>query len=222
MRDYDDSTYSHCVNVSLICHVFGKWIHLSKSENEILTLCGLFHDVGKLEIPQSIVMKPSKLTDDEYATIKTHTVIGYEMLKNKNIDQRIKYSALMHHERLDGSGYPQKLKNNDINNFAKIVAIADVYDALTSKRVYREPLCPFEVLSIFEKEGDTKYDPQYLVIFLEQMFQTYVTNTVRLNNGCEGKIIMLNKHDLSSPVIQIENDFIDLSKDKSLYIQAII
>lgn len=222
MHEYDDSTYSHCVNVSLICHIFGKWIHLTKSENEILTLCGLFHDIGKLEIPQSIIMKPAKLTDDEYNTIKTHTVIGYEMLKNKKIDQRIKNCALMHHERIDGSGYPQKLKDNKIDNFAKIVSIADVYDALTSKRVYRDPLCPFEVLSIFGKEGFTKYDPKYLVIFFEQMFQTYLTNTVRLSNGKEGKIIMINKHDLSSPVIQIGDEFIDLSKDKSLYIQAII
>lgn len=222
MRNYDDNTYTHCLNVALICHIFGQWIHLSPSEVGILTLCGLFHDIGKLEIPQSIIMKPDKLTEDEYRTIKKHTLIGYELLKDKNIDDRIKYAALMHHERLDGSGYPHQLTSDKIEDFSKIVAIVDVYDALTSKRVYRDPLSPFEVLLVFERDGYTKYDPSYLIVFFEQMFQTYVMNTVRLSDGSEGKIIMLNKHALAAPVVQVGNRFIDLSKNKSLYIQALI
>ncbi|WP_310602828.1 HD-GYP domain-containing protein [Anaerosporobacter sp.] len=222
MRNYDDNTYTHCVNVALICHVFGNWIKLPQEELEVLTLCGLFHDIGKLEIPQSIIMKPDKLTEDEYNVVKKHTLIGYELLKDKNIDERIKTAALMHHERLDGSGYPHQLNSTSIENFARIVSIADVYDALTSKRVYRDPLCPFEVLHIFEQEGYTKYDPAYLVVFFEQMFQTYVMNTVRLSDGSEGMIIMLNKHSLANPVVQVGNQFIDLSKNKSLSIQAII
>lgn len=222
MRNYDDNTYTHSVNVALICHVFGQWVHLSSSEVAILTLCGLFHDIGKLEIPQSIIMKPDKLTEAEYRTIKKHTLLGYELLKDKKIDNRIKNSALMHHERLDGSGYPNQLTNDTIDEFSKIVAIADVYDALTSKRVYRDPLSPFEVLLVFERDGYTKYDPGYLITFFEHMFQTYVMNTVRLSDGSEGKIIMLNKHALAAPVVQVGNKFIDLSKTKSLSIQAII
>lgn len=222
MRKYDDNTYTHCVNVALICHIFGQWIHLSTSEVGILTLCGLFHDIGKLEIPQSIIMKPDKLTDDEYRTIKKHTLTGYELLKDKMIDERIKNAAVMHHERLDGSGYPHQLTGDEIDDFSKIVAIVDVYDALTAKRVYREPLSPFEVLLVFERDGYTKYDPGYLIVFFEEMFQTYVMNTVRLSDGSEGKIIMLNKHALAAPVVQVGNRFIDLSKNKSLFIQAII
>ncbi|WP_167957132.1 HD-GYP domain-containing protein [Anaerosporobacter faecicola] len=222
MRAYDDSTYSHCINVSLICNVFGQWIHLSQADVDTLTLCGLFHDIGKLEIPQSIIMKPDRLTDDEYRMMKKHTLMGYDLLKDRDIDIRIKKAALMHHERLDGSGYPQHLKGDQIDNFSKIVAIADVYDALTSKRVYREPLCPFEVLHIFEREGFVKYDPAYLVVFFQKMFATYVSNTVRLNDGSEGKIIMLNKQALADPIVQIGSEFIDLSKHKDLYIQAIL
>lgn len=222
MRNYDDNTYTHSVNVALICHVFGQWIHLSPSEIGILTLCGLFHDIGKLEIPQSIIMKPDKLTEDEYQTIKKHTLLGYELLKNKKIDNRIKNAVLMHHERLDGSGYPHQLTSDEIDDFSRIVAIVDVYDALTSKRVYRDPLSPFEVLLVFEKDGYTKYDPSYLIVFFEQVLQTYVMNTVRLSDGSEGKIIMLNKHALAEPVVQVGNKFIDLSKNKSLFIQAII
>ncbi len=222
MRNYDDSTYMHCMNVALLCNIFGQWIHLPQSELEVLTLSGLFHDIGKLEIPQSIIMKPAKLTDSEYRVIQKHPILGYELIKDRSIDNRIKNAALMHHERLDGSGYPQKLKGDQIDELAKIVAIADVYDALTSRRIYRDPLCPFEVLHIFEEEGYTKYDPSYLIVFFDQIFQTYVLNTVRLNDGSEGKIIMINKHALGSPVVQVGDKFVDLSKDKSLYIQAII
>ncbi|WP_455716343.1 HD-GYP domain-containing protein [Anaerosporobacter sp.] len=222
MRNYDDSTYAHCLNVSLLCNIFGQWIHLPPDELEVLTLSGLFHDIGKLEIPQSIIMKPAKLTDSEYRLMQKHPTLGYELLKDMNIDNRIKNAALMHHERLDGTGYPQKLKGPQIDELAKIVAIADVYDALTSKRIYRDPLCPFEVLHIFEEEGYTKYDPSYLIVFFNQIFQTYVLNTVRLNDGSEGKIIMINKDALGSPVVQIGDRFIDLSKNKSLFIQAII
>lgn len=222
MRNYDDSTYTHCLNVSLLCNIFGQWIHLPQPELEVLTLSGLFHDIGKLEIPQSIIMKPAKLTDSEYKMIQKHPLLGYELLKDRNIDNRIKNAALMHHERLDGSGYPQKLKGDQIDELAKIVAIADVYDALTSKRIYRDPLCPFEVLHIFEKEGYTKYDPSYLIVFFDQIFQTYVLNTVRLNDGSEGKIVMINKHALGAPVVQVGDKFIDLSKEKSLFIQEII
>lgn len=222
MRNYDDLTYVHSVNVSLICHVFGEWLKLKPEDIEILTLCGLFHDIGKLQIPQDIIEKPTALSEEEYKTMKSHTVKGYQLLKNRQIDERIKYAALMHHERCDGSGYPNHYHAKSINEFAKIVAIADVYDAMTSARVYRAPLCPFEVLHIFESEGLSVYDPKYLLIFFDGILQTYVMNTVRLSNGAEGKIIMINKNSLSQPVVQVGDEFIDLSKDKSLYIEAII
>ena len=222
MRMYDDPTYAHCLNVSLICNVFGKWLDLPERDIETLTLCGLLHDIGKLKIPENIIGKPAKLTDEEYTVIKTHTLEGYNILKPYDIDDHIKNAALMHHERCDGSGYPLGLTGDRIDQFAKIVAIADVYDAMTSARVYRGPLCPFQVIGIFESEGLQKYDSEYILVFLEYIVNTYLNNRVRLSNGLEGDIVLINKMDLSHPMVHCGSHYIDLSHEHGLYVEAII
>lgn len=222
MRSYDDVVYSHSINVSIICSVFAKWLKLSEEETKILTLCGLLHDVGKMVIPDEIINKSSKLTEEEYRIMKTHTQKGYQLLKNQDIDIRIKYAALLHHERCDGSGYPNRFTRDNIEAFSKIVAIADVYDAMTSDRVYRDAICPFDVVEEFEKEGLQKYDPAYILIFLERIISSYIHNTVRLNDGREGKVIMINKYALSKPVVMIDDEFVDLSKEKHLRIVSVL
>ncbi|MBQ5676290.1 MAG: HD-GYP domain-containing protein [Lachnospiraceae bacterium] len=222
MRQYDDLTYAHSLNVALICNVFAGWLDFTPEDRELATICGLFHDIGKLTIPEDIVKKPSKLTDEEYNIIKTHPLEGYRILKNQDIDQHIKNSALMHHERCDGGGYPLGIKAEKIDRFAKIVSIADVYDAMTAARVYRGPLCPFTVIEIFEKEGLQKYDTHFILTFLENIVLTYMNNHVRLSNGQIGKIVFVNKTRLSRPMIATEDKFIDLSKEQDLHIEAIL
>lgn len=221
LRQYDDATYVHCLNVALICNVIGKWLHFSPADLEVITLSGILHDIGKLMIPSSIITKPEKLTEEEYSTIKTHTIRGYNILKSKPIDSRIKHAILMHHERCDGSGYPYGFYSEQIDPFAKLVSIADVFDAMTSARVYRGPLCPFIVVSIFESEGFFKYDPQYILIFMEGIIQTYINNDVLLSNNMVGKIILINKQELSRPVVRVGDQFIDLSKNRDLQITSL-
>ena len=138
MRQIDDSTYAHSVNVALICRLIGKWKNFSEKDMDTLTLCGLLHDIGKSKIPNEIIGKPGKLTDSEYEEIKKHPVIGYNLVKNLDIDQRIKNAVLLHHERFDGKGYPLGLTGNEIDDFTSIVSIADVYDAMTANRCYRD------------------------------------------------------------------------------------
>ncbi len=222
MRNYDDPTFAHCMNVALICHVFGTWLNMPDHDVNTLTIAGLLHDVGKLKIPEQILGKPSKLTDDEYQVIKTHTVEGFNILKNLDMDEHIKNTALMHHERCDGSGYPLGLTGDRIDDFAKIVAIADVYDAMTSARVYRGPLCPFKVISIFESEGLQKYDSKYILTFLEYIVNSYVNNRVLLSNGLEGDIVLINKLDLSHPMVHCGSHYIDLSHEHGLFVEAIL
>ena len=222
MRQYDDFTYMHSMNVSLICNVFGKWLGMSKADVDILTLGGLLHDIGKLKIPDNIIRKPEKLSPTEYNIIKTHSLQGYNILKDKNIDDNIKQCALMHHERCDGSGYPLGLTGEKINSYAKIIAIADVYDAMTAARVYRGPLCPFKVIGIFESEGLQKYDSHYILTFLEHVATTYMNNRVRLNNGLEGDVIFMNRHQYSRPMLQCGDKFIDLSREPDLYIETFV
>ncbi|MCR4908572.1 MAG: HD-GYP domain-containing protein [Lachnospiraceae bacterium] len=222
LRDYDDPTYAHCLNVSLICFVFGRWLGMPKEDLDTLTLAGLLHDIGKIRIPPNIISKPSSLTEEEYKVIKTHAYEGFTVLKNTDVNEHVKNSALMHHERCDGSGYPLGLTTERIDRFARIVSIADVYDAMTSARCYRGPLCPFKVISIFETEGLQKYDPQYILVFLEYIVNTYLNNRVRLSNGLEGEIVLINKLDLSRPMVRCGDHYIDLSHERGLSIEALI
>lgn len=222
MREYDDLTFVHSINVSLIASVFGHWLKLPQKEIDVLILSGLLHDIGKLTLPSEIINKQGRLTEQEFTKVKTHTLQGYQILKNKEIDERIKYVALMHHERCDGSGYPQGLRGTHINSFAKIIAIADVYDAMTSARVYRPALCPFEAISVFETEGLQKFDPHYIMTFLEEIVLSYVGKRVRLSNKEEGEIRMINNTYLSKPIVQVGDTFVDLSKEQDLVIEAIL
>ena len=128
----------------------------------------------------------------------------------------------MHHERCDGSGYPFGLYASDIDDYASIIAVADVYDAMTADRCYRLGLCPFEVIAQFEQEGLQRYKPRYILTFLEHIAHTYLHNRVLLNNGQTGEIIFINKR-LTRPTIQIAPArFINLEEHPELYIQAII
>lgn len=223
MRDYDDSTYVHCLNVSLLCNVMGKWLDFSESDLETLVLAGLLHDIGKLTIPDSIIKKPGKLTQEEFELIKTHPARGFEILRNQKLPSAVKYAALMHHERCDGSGYPHGLTYEKIDRFARLVSIADVYDAMTATRVYRSSMSPFTVVDVFQNEGLQKYDPECILIFLEHIVDTYINNKVLLSNGNVGEIVMINKQALSRPLIRLnDNQFVDLTAYKELTIEKIL
>lgn len=222
MRQYDDATFSHCINVSLICNVFARWLEWSPEETELITACGLLHDIGKLLIPINILQKPATLTVAEYEIIKKHTVEGYRILHDNNVDMHICNAALMHHEKCDGSGYPFGIKGSKIDKYAKVVCIADVYDALTAARVYRGPLCPFTAIEEFEKDGIMKYDPAYLFPFLENIVNTYILHRCRLTNGQEGDIIFINKRHLSRPTVKCGDEYVDLSSREDLSIKCLL
>lgn len=222
MREYDDSTFAHCLNVGLICNIFATWLHFDKEETEMATACGLLHDVGKLLVPHSIITKPGKLSNEEFTEIKKHPIEGYQLLLSQNVDERICNAALMHHERCDGTGYPFGVKEPEIDKYSKMVAIADVYDAMTASRVYRGPLCPFKVIELFESEGLYKYDTRYMLIFLENVVNTYIQNRCRLNNGSEGDIIYINKDRLSRPIVQCGTKYINLAEESGLTIEALL
>ena len=145
------------------------------------------------------------------------------MAKNPQpLNSHIKKAALMHHERCDGSGYPMGLTMEEIDDYALIIAIADVYDAMTAARSYRAPLCPFEVIAEFEKDGLQKYKPKYILTFLENIANAYQNNRVMLSDGTSARIVLLNHRRLSKPLVQLDDGAcIDLEKSP-LYIKAII
>lgn len=222
MRQYDDATYVHSMNVALICNIFARWLRMKEDEIRLATVCGLLHDIGKTKMPEGILKKPAKLTEREYDVMQTHPREGYRVLQDLPIDDHIKNAALMHHERCDGTGYPLGLTANRIDPYAKLVAIADVYDAMTCARVYRGPLCPFKVISIFESEGLQKYDTKYILTFLENIVDTYLLHRVRLSNGEVGEIVYINTNRLSKPTVKIGSSYLNLSEEPHLSIEAII
>ena len=210
VRRYDDLTYIHSLNVAILCHEFANWMHMPEEEQDILTLAGLLHDVGKKGIPGKIIKKAGLLTDEEYELIKQHPQKGYDFLKKHPLDERIMNAALMHHERCDGSGYPQGLKADEIDDFAKIVAIADYYDALTSARVYREPHCPFEVFRMLQQERD-KFDSTYLAVFMEGVASFYIGCEVVLSNQKRARMVDTNPTDQSNPIVKMDGLIVNLA-----------
>ena len=221
--DDKDFLFAHGLNVALICNYTASWFGLTEEEKKILVLCGFYYDIGKFSIPESIIRKQGKLTDAEFTKMKTHPLLGFSMLQNiSNLDDNVKLATLMHHERCDGNGYPQKLTEDKINKFAKIISILDAYEAMTSYRSYRAPLCPFKVIEILSKDGYGKYDTDFYLKFMHRIVEEYIGKEVMLNNGTACKIVLINSHDLSRPMVVTEdNEYIDLSKEKSLYIDRL-
>ena len=216
-RDFDDSIYIHTVGVCLISIIIGIKAQFTEEQLHELILCSIFHDIGKITIPEELLNKQGRLTEDELEEIRSHTTLGYSLLSQTQLPEHVSLCALYHHERFDGSGYPDHLTGQKIPFYARYVAIADVYYAMTSKRPYREDICTFDVVSAFEKDGYSKYDVAGLIPFLNCLAQSFIGSHVILNDGTDGKIIMLNER-LTRPIIKIGPDFVDLMKHTELEI----
>lgn len=214
IHNVEDSVYYHCIDVALISNVLARWLHFSEADQMMAAACGLYHDVGKFMLPAGVLRKPGKLTPDEFEIVKTHTTEGFHLLgRYSSIPEPVKNAALMHHEKCDGSGYPYGLTGDDIDKFSKIVTIADIFDAMTSERVYRAAMCPFSVIKHFEDDGIQKYEIKYILTFLENVSNSYLNHKVTLSNGMEGNVIFINPNNFSQPVVRTENnEIIDLQQ----------
>lgn len=218
----DDMTHAHCLNSALIAGVFGTWWKLSKEDVFLLIQCGFFYDIGKLKLPQELLWKPDKLTDLEFTKLKTHTMLGFDLLKDQNLNEHVIKATLMHHERCDGSGYPSKLHSDKIDVFAKYIAVIDAYEAMTSARTYRQSLNPFQVIDNFEKEGFAKFDETILRPILYHIASTQLTFHVRLSDDTEATVKEINKAHFSRPLLQAKDGaLIDLAGRPDLQITAI-
>ena len=222
MKDYDDSTYVHSLNVALVGMVLADWVNIPAEEVYNVALAGMLHDIGKTLIPKEILNKPGRLTKEEFEVIKKHPLLGYNLIKDLDINEGVKLAVLQHHEKCDGSGYPYGLKSKEINDVSKIITIADIYDAMTSARCYRETICPFEVLQNFEEDGVKKYEARFLFPFFKGIVQTYLNRYVKLSDGEIGEVVMIHNHDITRPLVRTQNRFIDLSIDRNIKIKDII
>lgn len=212
-KEHTDPIYAHSLTVALLSRMVGDLNHMHKDELDALTTAALLHDTGKLLIDPEILFKEEALTPHDRNLIKKHCKLGYSKLQPLFTDIRIPSAALMHHERCDGSGYPMGTKSENINTFARIISICDVYSGMVAGRKYRDSLCPFQVIRLFEKDGLQKYDPDFVILFLRSMLDTYLGYYVMLNTGETAKIIAINHLKLSAPTVQIGEQTINLGFD---------
>lgn len=223
LEQHDEYTYRHSIGVALISRLIGKAKGLHAQELLELTSAAFLHDIGKAKIPDEIINKPGKLTPEEFTQVKNHTIFGYELIKRTSgISHRQALVALQHHEREDGSGYPYGLKGDDIDPHSKIIAVADVFHAMISKRVYKNPVPFYKVLQEMSENAYGTLEPSTTLCFLKRIMDMLIGNSVVLSNGYEGKIIMISSNDPVHPLVEVNGRYIDLSKDHSVYLERIV
>lgn len=169
----DHYTKCHCNRVSEYCVLIGKKLGLPEEDLDKLRLGGLFHDIGKIGIPDSILKKEDKLTNKEYDEIQTHTSLGVDILTRNKVFKEIIPIVEYHHEKYDGNGYPFKLKGDEIPLSARITAVVDTFDAMTSKRSYRNPIPLTDVVEELKKCSGTQFDPNVVNTFLDIINNEY-------------------------------------------------
>ncbi len=190
LRSFDGYTYAHSVNVAVVSCIIGLGMKLSGDDLEQLVMAGLLHDLGKLVIPHEILNKPSRLTPEEYEVMKSHASLSYELIKERwDISAQVKAAVLYHHENEDGSGYPAGKESDELSIFTKILHVADVYDALVSKRPYKDPYCPYEACEYLMGGGGIMFDSRVVgALLLHVPFYPKGTQ-VRLSDGRDGIIV---------------------------------
>lgn len=223
IRSSDEYLYTHSMNVAMLSMLIGKWLKYEDKKLQALVQAALLHDIGKIKVPLEILNKPGKLTDAEYEEMKKHSEYGYRMLEEKgNISMDICLAVLMHHEREDGSGYPIGAKSNRIHDFAKIIAVADIYDAMTSERVYKERESPFEVFELMEEKTIGQLSVEVVLTFLNNIASYYIGDLVMLDNGEVGEIVHINPRQVSKPIIKVKEKYLDLTVEKNIKIKHLI
>jgi len=219
----DSYTYDHSVTVSLASALLGKWMGLSEKEINELALAGLLHDIGKCNIPNEILQKPDRLTDEEFKVMKTHSTLGYILLRSgKGFSDDVLAGVYEHHEKYDGKGYPNNLVGENIHLYGRLIAVADVYSAMTANRVYREKMSPFQVAKLITEYSFGYLDPKAVKVFLTNISNYYVGTIVKLSDNRIGQVVMINKSEPSRPLVKVDGEYIDLEKDFSIEIVALI
>jgi len=207
LRGFDEYTYTHSINVSLLAILLGKHLELDKPTLLKLGLAGMYHDVGKARIPEAILNKPGKLTEAEFQVMKAHPLEGYKiMVDQPDLDPEILRAVVEHHERFDGTGYPRALIGDAIGRFSRIIAVVDVYDALTSRRVYKDAMVPAKALGVMYQWRDKDYPPHAIENFIRCIGVFPVGSFVKLSGGEFGIVANVNPQRPTKPEVKVVMD----------------
>ncbi|PKM83845.1 MAG: hypothetical protein CVU88_00925 [Firmicutes bacterium HGW-Firmicutes-13] len=230
----DEYSFSHMVNVAIYASSFARSLNYSPNAIKDICLAGILHDIGKAKIPQDILQKPGKLTEEEFEIIKRHPKLGYDELnKIQELKEHVRQAVLQHHERANGSGYPLGLKGKEISLYSQVISIADFYDALTSDRCYRGRVLPHEAAEILMGSSSLNdFDIELVRLFLKNITLYPIGTEVVLNTGQRARVVHIPVDFPLRPTLQImEPDGLDqwipagrleLLKETTVFITSII
>lgn len=222
LKSYDEYTYHHSLSVAVLSIAIGQHLGFSKQRQRQIGLTAMMHDIGKTAVPLEIINKTSRLDDDEFAIIKSHSPAGYDYLKKTAIkDDELLKGVLYHHEKLDGTGYPHGISGDQIPLFSKIISVADVYDALTSNRPYRIPMQPGEAIEYLLGNVDNSFEFEIVDAFTKKVELYPVGSRILLSNS-RSAVVLKNEHPMR-PTIQLVDtgEIIDLARDRR-YLSVVV
>lgn len=223
LREKDEYTLQHSVAVSALCIKMGQSLKMSEKAIKKVGLAGMLHDLGKCWISEEILNKPGPLTDEEIQEMSRHPMHGYQILKsNTPVDPEVEIAILQHHERVDGTGYPFQYNASFIHPYAKIIAVADVFDAMTSDRVYHNKVSPLQAAEEIRRGAYSQLDAAIVYCFLDYLVNLSPGDKVMLNTGEIAEIILVDKGEPSRPLVRMNDQFIDLKIDRKRTILEII
>jgi putative nucleotidyltransferase with HDIG domain len=221
LKDYDDYTYRHSLSVAVFSISIGRKLGYSTDVLIDIATGALLHDIGKTEIPIEIINKPGRLTDGEYEIVRKHPDIAYKYLQGRKMPDAILKGIRSHHERYNGTGYPDGSSGENIPMYGRILTVSDVYDALTSLRPYRKAWFPNEALEYMIGSSGIYFDPDIVDVFLKIVVPYPIGTIVQLSNGCPAIVLKTNENKLR-PVVRMFNASddtafidVDLMNDKS-------
>lgn len=218
MPNEDELTFTQCLNSALLAGLFADWLSMHEEAKRTMILSGFYYDIGKLQIPYHILWKPGRLTEQEFALIQNHPNVGYQMVQTLSLEEHIKNVILMHHERMDGTGYPRQLSGNDIDIYARYFAIIDSYVAMASPRTYRSAFTPLQILGIFEQSME-KFDVELLLPLMKRIADAQIGSHIQLSNDTVWEVLIIHPNKFSRPILKnAQNEIIDLVDHPELLI----
>ncbi|TBL77477.1 HD-GYP domain-containing protein [Paenibacillus thalictri] len=218
-----DFLYHNSIMVALTSYMLAKWHGMPQKDLMPIALGGLLHDIGNAKIDDNLLYKPAKLTPAELEEVKKHTVIGYSILKSvPAINEGVKLCAVQHHEREDGSGYPLGVKGDKIHVYAKIVAVADMFHAMTNHRAHKKAASPYLVLEQLFTEAFGKMDPSMIQTFINKVTQFHNGTLVKLSDNRIGEIVFSDRSNPTRPWVNVNGTIVNLTLERNLFIKDVI
>lgn len=226
LRDFariDSYAYEHAIAVGIISYMIAKWIKVPEKEWMQVALAGTLLDIGKTKIDRRILQKPGKLTTEEFEEMKKHTVYGYQIIKaSHGLSEGVALAALQHHEREDGSGYPLGLPGSKLHLYSKIVAVADMYHAMCSDRIYQKAKSPYMVVEQLVQDSFGKLDPGIVRAFVDGITRFAVGTVVELSDGTIGKIVFTDRNQPTRPMVETGGKIVNLADSRHLSIIKVL